>query len=105
MKGITNASGGIPVGSVSKIYRGTVTAGAWVGDAAPYTAEVAISGILSSDTPDVDLVASDEFADAEAQIEAWGYVYKAVTASGSITFYATAKPDVSIPVQIRAVRK
>lgn len=124
-KGITNASGGIPTGgigtaqladssvtgekiaggAVSQIYTATVAAAAWSGDTAPYTAEAAVDGILSSDTPDIDLVASDIFTDAEAQIEAWGYIYKAVTKAGAITFYATERPTVELPIQIRAVRK
>lgn len=125
MKGITNASGGIPTGgigteqlannsvtaekivsgSVSEIFTATIAADAWIGDAAPYTAEVAVDGILLKDTPNVDLVASDTYSEAETQIEAWGYIYKGVTKANAITFYATENPEVDIQVQIKAVRK
>jgi hypothetical protein len=50
-------------------------------------------------------VASSTFATAQAEIEAWGYVYKAVTAANKLTFYATEKPAVSVNVQLKAVRK
>lgn len=125
MKGITNASGGVLSGSigqaqladgsvtaekiasgaVSHIYPATIAVDAWSGDAAPYTAYVTVDGILKEDKPDVDLVASDSYEEAEMQIEAWGYVYRGVTSANAITFYATEKPEVDIPVHVRAVRK
>jgi hypothetical protein len=76
----------------------------WSGTSAPYTKTVSVSGILSTDTPIIDVVMSGTYSTDEARIEAWGYIYRAVTADGSITFYATDKPTVSIPVQIRVVR-
>lgn len=125
MKGITNASGGIPAGgigtrqladkavtaakiadkAISQLYTATIPAEGWTNEAAPYIAEVTIDGILSSDAPDIDLIASEDFTVAEPQIEAWGYVYKGVTKAGAISFYATEKPAVALPIQIRAVRK
>ena len=56
----------------------------WSGDAAPYTKEQTINGILAADAP---------------------LIYRAVTAANKITFYAKAKPTVSIPLQIRCIRK
>lgn len=50
----------------------------WSGSAAPYTKE---------------------------QTNAWALVYRAVTAANKITFYSKAKPTVSIPLQIRCIRK
>lgn len=76
----------------------------WSGTSAPYTKTVSVSGILSTDTPIIDVVMSGTYSTDEARIEAWGYIYRAVTANGSITFYATEKPTVSLPIQIRVVR-
>lgn len=90
--------------SVSANYTGTIGAN-WSGTNAPYSITVTIKGILASDTPFIDLVASDTWETAEQQIEAWGYVYKAVTKANAITFYASEKPAVSIPIKIKAVRK
>ena len=77
----------------------------WSGDAAPYTKEQTINGILETDKPLIDIVPSATFADAEKQADAWALIYRAVTAANKITFYAKAKPTVSIPLQIRCIRK
>ena len=76
----------------------------WFGTSAPYTKTVSVSGILYTDTPIIDVVMSGTYSIDEERIEAWGYIYRAVTANGSITFYATEKPTVSLPIQIRVVR-
>ena len=77
----------------------------WSGDAAPYTKEQTINGILAADAPLIDLAPSATFTDAEKQADAWALIYRAVTAANKITFYAKAKPTVSIPLQIRCIRK
>lgn len=77
----------------------------WSGDAAPYTKEQTVNGILAADAPLIDLAPSATFADAEKQADAWALIYRAVTAANKITFYAKAKPTVSIPLQIRCIRK
>jgi len=76
----------------------------WSGTSAPYTKTVSVSGILSTDTPIIDVVMSGTYSTDEARIEAWGYIYRAVCNNGSITFYATEKPTVSLPIQIKVVR-
>ncbi len=90
--------------AVSTDYTATIGTG-WAGDTAPYSVEVTVNGILASDTPLIDLAPAEDFVEAEMQIEAWGYVYRAVTGDGKITFYATGKPEVDIPIKIKAVRK
>ena len=75
----------------------------WSGSAAPYTKTITVSGILATDTPIIDIVMSGTYSTDEARIEAWGYIYRAVTANGSITFYATEKPTVSLPIQMKVV--
>lgn len=94
----------IAANAVSTDYTATIDTG-WGGTAAPYWRTVTIPGILESDTPIIDLRPSATIATAEAQIEAWGYVYRALTAANVITFYATEKPTVSLPIKIKVVRK
>lgn len=76
----------------------------WSGSSAPYTKTVSVNGILSTDTPIIDVVMSGTYSTDAARTEAWGYIYRAVTGANSITFYATDKPTVNLPIQIRVVR-
>ena len=76
----------------------------WSGSEAPFTKTQTVSGVLSSDTPIIDVVMSGTFATDEERLEAWGNIYRAVTANNSITFYAIEKPEVSLPIQIKVVR-
>lgn len=76
----------------------------WSGSSPPYSKTITVSGILSTDTPIIDVVMSGTYSTDIARAEAWGYIYRAVTANGSITFYATEKPTVSLPIQIKVVR-
>lgn len=90
--------------AVSVDYTATLNT-TWSGSAAPYTKEQTINGILATDKPLIDIVPSATFADAEKQADAWALIYRAVTAANKITFYAKAKPTVSIPLQIRCIRR
>ena len=98
-------SGEISEGAVSMYYTGSIPTG-WSGSAAPFTKVVTLNGILATDHPIVDLLPSSTYSDAEKQIEAWGNIYKVVaSAADTLTFYATDKPDVAIPIQVRCIRK
>lgn len=77
----------------------------WSGSAAPYTQEVAVSGILASDLPHITPVYSTTNATAIAQKEAWNCVSKAVTAADKLTFTCFEdKPTTAIPIQIEVIR-
>lgn len=91
--------------AVSTMYNGALTVAGWTGSAAPFTQEVEITGILDSDVPLIDLVPSDVYATAEQEDEAWGQIYKAVTGTDAITFYAKEKPPVALNFKARCIRK
>jgi len=76
----------------------------WSGSSAPFSKTVTVNGIQASDTPIIDVVMSGTYSTDTAIAEAWGYIYRAVTADGSITFYATEKPTINLPIQIKVVR-
>ena len=79
---------------------------AWLVDAAPYTQALSVTGMLSTDRIIVDAdVSSATVDEAEAILEAWGSVYRAVAADGVMTFYAFETPEVAIPIQILGVRR
>lgn len=76
----------------------------WSGSTAPFSKAQTVTGILATDTPIIDIIMSGTYATDEERIEAWGYIYRAVTSANTITFYATEKPTVELPLQIKVVR-
>jgi len=76
----------------------------WSGSSAPFTKVQTVTGILVTDTPIIDVVMSGVFATDELIADAWGLIYRAVATTNTITFYATEKPTVSLPIQLKAVR-
>ena len=82
----------------------TLTSAGWTGEAAPYSQQVACF-IVAADTPvvsvDVDTPGTDADADNEA-INAWALVSQRNPAqgAGTLTFYATEKPTINIPVKV-----
>ncbi len=76
----------------------------WSGSSAPYSKTVTVSGILAADTPIVDVVMSGTYATDDARQKAWSKIYRIVTAANQITLYATVKPTVSLPIQLKVVR-
>lgn len=63
---------------------------------------ITVQGILTTDTPIIDLVATT--ADFEAQEEAWGKVFKAQAGANQITFYAKEATETSVNLNIKVVR-
>ncbi len=92
------------LGHVNHAVLGTTLDTTWAGSEAPYSKEQNIQGITVNDTPIIDVIMSGNFETDETRQEAWGYIYRAVTAANKITFYATEKPEVSLPLQIKVVR-
>lgn len=80
----------------------------WTGSAAPYTYELTDTDILAADTPHVDRVTGTDAAAAALINTAWGliagYAVKPQTSAGKITFYASAKPAVALPIMYEVVR-
>lgn len=81
----------------------TLTTSGWIGNSAPYTQQVACS-IVKSDSAvvSVDAQTSGDL-DANAEIlNAWALVSQKdpMQGAGTMTFYATEKPTVNIPVKV-----
>ena len=95
------------INAIGHVYAAEFTATlstSWSGSAAPYTQTVTINGITSAHNPIIDVMMSGTYSTDQQRIEQWGYIYRAVTGNDSITFYATEKPTVSLPIQIKVVR-
>lgn len=86
------------------VFTVTLSAVSWSGSSPPFTQTVATTGILATDTPIIDVVMSGDFEIDQMRQEAWSYIYRAVTAHDSITFYANEVPTVELPVKIGVVR-
>jgi hypothetical protein len=76
----------------------------WTGSSAPFTKSQAITGILATDTPIIDVVMSGTYATDDARQKAWSKIYRVVTGVDSITLYASVKPTVALPIQLKVVR-
>lgn len=89
--------------AVSRDYSITLST-TWQGSAAPYSQTVTVSGVKSTDSLILDLVADADPDTAQSQQEAWAQIFRAVSGSGKISFYALEKPEISLTVKAKAVR-
>lgn len=92
------------LGHVNHSVLTTTLSTVWTGTEAPFTKTQTVTGLLATDTPIVDVVMSGTFATDEARQEAWAGIYRITTADNAITLYATEKPAVELPIQIKVVR-
>lgn len=90
--------------ATAALYTLTLPSTGWTGDATPYTQEVTATGITAADTPLVDIVQTGTEETDEPMREAWGVVTRIVTGAGKITAYASEKPTVNIPIQLKVVK-
>lgn len=90
--------------ATAALYALTLPSTGWTGDAAPYAQEVAVTGITAADTPLVDIVQTGTEDTDEPMREAWGVVTRIVTGAGKITAYASEKPTVDVPIQLKVVK-
>ena len=97
----------IAANAVSNVYSGTISSDAadWTGEAAPYTQTVNVTGVLAADEPIVDLAPSNTYSTALEEIAEWGKIYRVTAGAGTLTFYATAIPNVDLSFKARCIRK
>ena len=85
-------------------YTASLANTSWTGSG-PFTKEVTVTGILSTDNPTIDVNFSTiDFADVANITSSWALVYRAVTTDNTVTFYATTVPSLTIPLDIKVVR-
>lgn len=84
-------------------YTATLASANWSGSD-PYTITVTVSGLLATDTPVMDLVASATYATAQNEIADYGSIYKAVCSANTLTVYATSAPTHDLSIQLVCVR-
>lgn len=85
------------------VLAATIPSSGWSGSN-PCTNTVTVSGLLATDTPTMDLVASSTYATAQNEIADYAYIYKATCSANTLTVYATSAPTVDLSVQLVCVR-
>lgn len=87
-------------------YSATLTVAGWTGNAASYTQEATVAGILASDSPfvDVDMSSLTTADDMTAAQDAFGLILKATAEAGKITFVASDKPETALTIKIKVVK-
>ena len=98
------AEGVTTISTTSVTYTGTLSVDGWVGDTAPYTQDVTISGITSDLSPFIDLIVSDDVATSDEEISQWSYITKATTGDNIITFRCNkTKPTIELNFKVKVV--
>lgn len=86
-------------------YTATITTTWTEGSSSVYSQTISVQGILSTDTPIIDVVLDSDPVAAQSQLDAWSYISRISTGNNSITVYAVGTaPNVAIPIQILCVR-
>lgn len=91
-------------GATYNVYTATIPNTSWTGSSAPYSKAVAVTGLLSTDEPIIDLVLTGTYATDVTMRENWSKIYRGVTSADSITFYADSIPSANISIQLVVVR-
>ena len=100
---VSEAVAGMDYQAPVRSYTAIIPASGWTGSAAPYICDVTVTGLLAADKPIVDIIPSATYATAETQLEAYGHIYRMVAQENKIVAYATDKPAVDIPIQVKVV--
>ena len=88
----------------TQTFQTDVLSSSWNGSSAPYTVDLTLSGIKSTDNPIVDLIVDSTLSTAQSEVENWSYVYKILTNDNGIKLFATEKPTVDLSLQLKVVR-
>lgn len=85
-------------------YTATIPTTGWT-TSAPYYVDISISGILSTDTPNITPTYSGTLSTDKTRKENWNKIDRIVTNAGSIRVYAfEEKPTSTVPIQLVVVR-
>lgn len=98
--GVTPANIGA---ATTTTYTATIST-SWSGSG-PYTQNITVSGLLSTDNPIVGPVLSATLATRQAQQEAWNMVSRITASANALALTCDDdKPTTAIPIQIKVVR-
>lgn len=102
--GLGKVEKGLDTKAVRTTYNALITT-TWVGAAAPYTQEVAISGILSTDAPHVSPVFSSTLSTALLEEDAYSSISKVESGANKLIFTCfDSKPVTAINILVEVIR-
>lgn len=102
---LTEIGGMVDVFTIYCTIAGGEDAWTSTNDAEPYTQNINVEGILSSDNPIVDVLLSEDYNTAMDQLNSYAFIYKITTFNGSIKVFATEPTEISINLQMKIDRK
>ena len=86
-------------------YTTTITTAWTEGTSSVYSQTISVQGLLTTDTPIIDVVLDNDPTTAQDQMDAWSYISRITANDNSITVYANGvAPTTAIPIQILCVR-
>lgn len=91
------------LGDLVRSYTATIITTGWVGTEPPFTQNVSVVGLKSTDNPVVDLVFNGNYETDKLTREQWARVYRITTANNSITVYVDEVPEVELPIRLKVV--
>lgn len=103
---ITNLQTNLDAKATTVDYSTTLPSTGWSGSG-PFTIDVTtnLGAITSTDKPIIDLdMTSVLFADVDTVNTEWAKVYRAVSGTSKITFYAKEVPTVALALQVKVVK-
>lgn len=101
---VTNLQAQLDSKATTTTYTTTIET-TWTGTQAPYTQTIAITGILYTDNPIVDIVPSSNYDTAVEQLDQYPLISYITTANGYITVTCLGAPTtINIPIQLLCVR-
>lgn len=89
----------IATGAVSRVYEATISKW-WQGDEAPYYQEVTVEGLPASDRIFADLIVSEDFETAEAEVEEYSKIYRMTAEANKLTVYAKEPTTISLTLKL-----
>lgn len=87
-------------------FSSTIPVASWEGDILTgFEADIPITGLLATDEPFVDIDLDNlQYSQALEVQTAWSSVYKVVANAGSMSFYSSLSPNITIPFKARCMR-
>lgn len=92
------------IGAAStETYTAIITT-AWIADGGYYYQDISLPGIKNTDNPIVDILTGEDNAANVVYAKEICKIFRVVTSNDKVRAWATGKPSVAIPIQLKVVR-